>query len=150
VVRLARGVELFDLMTTDRPSSSCARRSFGRLSPRPRSPCAWRLGLPTLPCLWALAIRRPPRQICTRTCIRPQGERQISVPLCRLHHRELHRRGNERPWQRQGIEPLAIASLLWQKSHGLEPIIDDAAQRTRPQKMNGGGACHTAPDGRDK
>ena len=31
---------------------------------------------------------------------------RFSVPICRLHHRELHRRGNERAWwQSQGIDP---------------------------------------------
>jgi hypothetical protein len=39
---------------------------------------------------------------------------RFTVPLCRLHHRELHRRGNERAWwQRYGIDPLAIAATLW-------------------------------------
>lgn len=39
---------------------------------------------------------------------------RFTVPLCRLHHRELHRRGNEREWwQNHGIDPLAIAATLW-------------------------------------
>jgi hypothetical protein len=43
---------------------------------------------------------------------------RFTVPICRLHHRELHRRGNERAWwQRQGIDPLAIAATLWEKTH---------------------------------
>src|SRR6516225_1409413 len=32
---------------------------------------------------------------------------RFTIPICRLHHRELHRRGNERSWwQSQGIDPL--------------------------------------------
>jgi ERF superfamily len=63
---------------------------------------------------------------------------RFTVPLCRLHHRDLHRRGNERPWwQSQGIDPLAVASMLWRESHGLEPMTVTAEQPIRPQRMNG-------------
>jgi hypothetical protein len=43
---------------------------------------------------------------------------RFAVPICRLHHRELHRRGNERAWwETQGIDPLAIAASLWTRTH---------------------------------
>jgi len=43
---------------------------------------------------------------------------KFTVPLCRLHHRELHRRGNERVWwQSQCLDPLPIAVALWEKTH---------------------------------
>jgi hypothetical protein len=43
---------------------------------------------------------------------------RFSVPICRLHHRELHRRGNERAWwESQGIDPLNFATTLWAKTH---------------------------------
>jgi hypothetical protein len=52
-----------------------------------------------------------------RTLGRKVSDR-YTVPVCRLHHRELHRRGNERPWWRAyGIEPLDIASKLWAQTH---------------------------------
>jgi hypothetical protein len=45
---------------------------------------------------------------------------RFTVPICRLHHRELHRRGNERAWWRSyGIDPLAIAAALWGRTHAL-------------------------------
>jgi hypothetical protein len=45
---------------------------------------------------------------------------KFTVPVCRLHHRELHRRGNERAWwQQQGIETLVAAATLWNKTHTL-------------------------------
>jgi hypothetical protein len=45
---------------------------------------------------------------------------RFTVPICRLHHRELHRRGNERAWwESQGIDPLPVAVKLWAKTHGL-------------------------------
>jgi hypothetical protein len=47
---------------------------------------------------------------------------RFAVPICRLHHRELHRRGNERDWwQSQGIDPLVIAADLWRRRHAIEP-----------------------------
>ena len=43
---------------------------------------------------------------------------RFAVPICRLHHRELHRRGNERAWwQSYGIDPLAVAATLWDRTH---------------------------------
>ncbi|HWX95139.1 MAG TPA: ERF family protein [Terriglobales bacterium] len=55
---------------------------------------------------------------------------RFSVPICRLHHRELHRRGNERAWWGSyGIEPLAIAATLWSRTHALAlpaTQVDDA------------------------
>ncbi len=46
---------------------------------------------------------------------------RFTVPLCRLHHRELHRRGNERAWwQSYGVDPLAVAARLWAMTHALE------------------------------
>jgi len=43
---------------------------------------------------------------------------KFTVPICRLHHRELHRRGDERVWwQHQGIDPVAVAASLWATTH---------------------------------
>jgi hypothetical protein len=37
------------------------------------------------------------------------------VPLCYLHHRELHDRGDEREWWRdKTIDPVGVAEQLWQ------------------------------------
>jgi hypothetical protein len=47
---------------------------------------------------------------------------RFTVPICRLHHRELHRRGNERVWwESQGIDPLVIAATLWDRAHAVVP-----------------------------
>jgi hypothetical protein len=58
---------------------------------------------------------------------------RFAVPICRLHHRELHRRGNERVWwQNQGIDPVAIAASLWGRTHAVAPadveIVGDKDQ----------------------
>ena len=46
---------------------------------------------------------------------------RFTVPICRLHHRELHRRGNERAWwESQGIDPMAIAQSLWGRTHAVD------------------------------
>jgi hypothetical protein len=43
---------------------------------------------------------------------------RFTVPLCRLHHHELHRRGNDRLWwQQKGVDPLQIAKALWEQTH---------------------------------
>jgi ERF superfamily protein len=43
---------------------------------------------------------------------------RFTVPICRLHHRELHRRGDERAWwEKQEIDPLSVAAILWAKTH---------------------------------
>ncbi len=47
---------------------------------------------------------------------------RFTVPVCRLHHRELHRRGNERAWwESRGIDPLSIAATLWGRTHAAAP-----------------------------
>jgi hypothetical protein len=63
---------------------------------------------------------------------------RFTVPICRLHHRELHRRGNERVWwQRQGIDPLGIAASLWAKTHATTPTIGLGDNTDRPATVNG-------------
>ena len=45
---------------------------------------------------------------------------EYTVPLCRGHHRELHRRGDEAAWwQKAGIDPMASARALWLQTHPL-------------------------------
>jgi hypothetical protein len=53
---------------------------------------------------------------------------KFTVPICRLHHRELHRRGNERAWwENQGIDPLPIAASLWVRTHALDSAAAELA-----------------------
>ena len=40
---------------------------------------------------------------------------EFTVPVCRFHHRELHRSGDEAAWwQKLKIDPLPVALRLWQ------------------------------------
>jgi ERF superfamily len=49
---------------------------------------------------------------------------EFTVPLCRVHHRELHRRGDEAAWWNEAkIDPITIARGLWTHTrHNNEPI----------------------------
>jgi hypothetical protein len=45
---------------------------------------------------------------------------EFTVPLCRGHHREVHRCGNEAAWwTKAGIDPTIVARALWLESHPL-------------------------------
>ena len=65
---------------------------------------------------------------------------RFTVPICRLHHRELHRRGNERAWwQRQGIEPLTVAATLWARTHAApQAEAENEGDRDRSARINPG------------
>jgi hypothetical protein len=43
---------------------------------------------------------------------------EFTVPICRLHHRELHRHGDEAAWWTGlNIDPVPIAFALWRSTH---------------------------------
>lgn len=43
----------------------------------------------------------------------------FTVPLCALHHRDLHTTGKEMAWwERKKIDPMPVANDLWNTSHG--------------------------------
>jgi hypothetical protein len=45
---------------------------------------------------------------------------EFTVPLCRGHHRELHRHGDETAWwQKLGLDPTGTARALWLETHPL-------------------------------
>jgi hypothetical protein len=45
---------------------------------------------------------------------------EFTVPVCRTHHREIHRCGGEGSWwQNTGIDPFAAARTLWLETHPL-------------------------------
>jgi hypothetical protein len=49
---------------------------------------------------------------------------EYTVPVCRLHHRELHRYGDEASWWAAGnIDPLPIALELWRSSQSAEKAV---------------------------
>jgi ERF superfamily len=49
---------------------------------------------------------------------------EFTVPVCRIHHRELHRSGDEAAWwHKLNIDPLLVALKLWQQTQGVTPIV---------------------------
>jgi ERF superfamily len=74
------------------------------------------------PCL--LCGRRPADAHHLRFAQSPALGRKVSdeftVPLCRGHHREVHRCGDEAAWwEKIGIDPTTAARVLWLKTHPL-------------------------------
>jgi hypothetical protein len=58
---------------------------------------------------------------------------EFTVPLCRAHHREVHRCGNERSWWRSaGIDPLTAARALWLETH---PVLRVEAVESNNEEL---------------
>ena len=53
---------------------------------------------------------------------------EFTVPLCAIHHHHIHTTGKEQEWwQERNIDPLKIASGLWQKSRERYPAAREGA-----------------------
>jgi hypothetical protein len=81
---------------------------------------------------------------CQKRALSLKVSDEFSVPLCALHHDELHRGGPERVWwEAKGIDPQPIAAELWGKSRvpsrlGLEPAAAlQATQANASHPANG-------------
>jgi len=60
---------------------------------------------------------------------------EFTVPLCRGHHREVHRCGDEAAWwTRAGIDPTASARSLWLRTHPL-PATSAGAENTAAHRQ---------------
>jgi len=63
---------------------------------------------------------------------------EFTVPLCRGHHREVHRHGDEAAWwQQANVDALGTAEKLWAQTHSLrnrsaDALNDDEAPANRP------------------
>jgi hypothetical protein len=57
---------------------------------------------------------------------------EFTVPVCRVHHRELHRIGNERLWwQSLNIDPMPIAQNLWERGGARRTLLTAPASIPR-------------------
>jgi len=57
---------------------------------------------------------------------------EFTVPLCRIHHREVHLHGKEAGWwAKTGIEPLAHALMLWRQSHPVATTAENSVAEDR-------------------
>jgi ERF superfamily len=95
-------------------------------------------------------VMKQPCLICGRTPSDPHHLRftqpralarkvsdEFTVPLCRGHHREVHRHGDEvRWWEKAGLDPSVAARALWLKTHPIPsrpPAGDTQDGHTEPQ-----------------
>ena len=68
---------------------------------------------------------------------------EFTVPLCRTHHREIHRSDNEGSWwQNMGIDPLAAARRFWLETH---PLARAKAAAASDEAVATFHATHAAP-----
>jgi ERF superfamily len=84
------------------------------------------------PCL--VCGRRPADAHHLRFAQSPALGRKVSdeftVPLCRGHHREVHRCGDEAAWwNKAGIDPTKAARILWLKTHPLPSAISQLGSK---------------------
>ena len=88
------------------------------------------------PCLVCGRVPSDPHHL-TFTQPRAMGRRvsdEFTVPICRSHHRELHRSGNEVAWWRRlNIDPLPTALKLWQQSRADGELFPPAQAGTQTQ-----------------
>jgi hypothetical protein len=67
---------------------------------------------------------------------------EFTVPVCRVHHRELHRHGDEAAWwERIKLDPLPIAPRLWQHArlNGTAALSSEAIDPKSAAATNGTG-----------
>jgi hypothetical protein len=64
---------------------------------------------------------------------------EFTVPLCALHHGDLHRSGSELEWwARHGLNPHPVAAELWAKSHPVpHPELPDTPKLASTSKPRG-------------
>jgi hypothetical protein len=62
---------------------------------------------------------------------------EFTVPLCRGHHRDIHRCGDEAAWWKKvGVDPTVPARTLWLESHPLPTASGDEQSGTEPDQRN--------------
>jgi ERF superfamily len=60
---------------------------------------------------------------------------EFTVPLCRGHHREIHRCGDEAAWWKKvGVDPTVPARVLWLESHPIPTASGDDQSGAEPDQ----------------
>jgi hypothetical protein len=66
---------------------------------------------------------------------------EFTVPLCRVHHREVHRASNEQAWwQSAGIDPMSVAQQLWNTTR-----VNEGRPAASPQSVEPNGTSAETP-----
>jgi hypothetical protein len=74
---------------------------------------------------------------------------EFTVPLCRGHHREVHRSGNEAAWwTNAGVDPTVTARALWLETHPLPASADQIGSGAAPSTSTVGADQQKAKRGR--
>ncbi len=71
------------------------------------------------PCLICKQVRSDPHHLkfAQAKALGRKVSDEFTVPLCRIHHQNLHRHGNEKAWwTNMQIAPLPVAKQLWETS----------------------------------
>ena len=135
-------VEVYDAGTNSDPTQSSDRLAtkpgladgvrqkhfdLPRATANPAQSASQVRGQATLPGLWSASscYLHHLRFAQSRALARKVSD-EFTVPLCRGHHRELHRCGDEAAWWiKAGIDPKVHARALWLKTHSL-PAMPEA------------------------
>ena len=75
------------------------------------------------------AVRRPALRVGQHRALGRKVSDEFTVPLCRGHHREAHRSGDEAAWWKKvGVDPTTTARALWLETH---PLPAEFAKQTQ-------------------
>ena len=78
-------------------------------------------------------IHRPSLRFAQSRALGRKVSDEFTVPLCRGHHREVHRCGDEAAWWAEvGVEPLGVATARWRETHPLARLGCRAASLSGP------------------
>jgi hypothetical protein len=69
---------------------------------------------------------------------------EFTVPLCRIHHREVHRVGDEAAWWNKfGVDPGSVAAALWAQTRPVRSVVElpNHNQSTAPTAAASEPAC---------
>jgi hypothetical protein len=63
---------------------------------------------------------------------------EFTVPLCRIHHREVHRVGDEAQWWKKlGVEPFFVAAALWAQTRPVRSVAELSNHHQSPTPSAG-------------
>jgi ribosomal protein L44E len=148
-----------DAVRSENAAAAAGKRSRSRTAVGPlrktvrRRDKAHRKFVLRQPCLVCGRVPSDPHHL-TFTQPRSLGRRasdEFTVPVCRVHHRELHRSGDEAAWwQKLNIDPLPVALRLWQHTRSDGQLSPSSEALTQAQAANTPKVSAQAVSSRDR